>query len=180
VAAAPPAVNEDSIRAANARRDSLDRVAAARRDSMAREQARVDSIARARTAAEHAANTARTTITERVYFEFDQSDIRDDARRTLDAKLPILRDHPGIRLRIEGNADERGAEEYNLALGQRRAAAAKRYLVGYGIGDGRIDVTSNGVEHPVCQEHDESCWSQNRRDDFVVVAGDDQLMATHP
>src|SRR5688500_20217361 len=75
----------------------------------------------------------------------------------------------GMRIRIEGNADVRGTEDYNLALGQRRAASAKRYLVERGIAADRFDLVSYGEERPVCTEHNEACWQQNRRDDFRIV-----------
>jgi peptidoglycan-associated lipoprotein len=122
-----------------------------------------DSIARV--------ENARASLTMKVLFDFDRSNLRDDQRAILDAKIPILRANPNVRIRIEGNADERGSDEYNMALGMRRAQAAKQYLVDHGIDAGRIDISSNGEERPVCQEHDESCWSQNRRDEFVIVAG---------
>jgi len=93
----------------------------------------------------------------------------------LDAKLPILRANPNMRIRIEGNCDDRGSEEYNLALGQRRAAAAKRYLTDFGIDAGRIDIISYGHERPVCSQGSDECWSQNRRDEFVIVAGGDNI-----
>jgi peptidoglycan-associated lipoprotein len=108
-------------------------------------------------------------ITAPIYFDFDKSDIRTDAAATLDRKIPWLQANPGMRIRIEGNADERGSDEYNLALGQRRAAAAKRYLVERGIDASRFDLVSYGEERPVCTEHDETCWQRNRRDDFVIV-----------
>ncbi len=116
-------------------------------------------------------------ITAPIYFDFDKSDIRTDAAATLDRKIPWLQANPGMRIRIEGNADERGSDEYNLALGQRRAAAAKRYLVERGIDEGRFDLVSYGEERPVCTEHDESCWQRNRRDDFVIVTiGSDNIV----
>ena len=110
-----------------------------------------------------------SAITAPIYFDFDKDDIRPDAAATLDRKIPWLQANPGMRIRIEGNADERGSDEYNLALGQRRAAAAKRYLVERGIAAERFDLVSYGEERPVCTEHDESCWQRNRRDDFVIV-----------
>ena len=119
---------------------------------------------------------ARSTIEQRILFEFDKSDIRPDDKAVLDAKLPILRANPNMRIRIEGNCDDRGSEEYNLALGQRRAAAAKRYLTDFGIDAGRIDIISYGHERPVCTQDSEDCWSQNRRDDFVIVAGSDNII----
>jgi peptidoglycan-associated lipoprotein len=110
-----------------------------------------------------------TAITAPIYFDFDKSTIRSDAAATLDRKVPWLQANPGMRIRIEGNADERGSDEYNLALGQRRAASAKRYLVDHGIAADRFDLVSYGEERPVCTEHNEACWQQNRRDDFRIV-----------
>jgi peptidoglycan-associated lipoprotein len=119
-----------------------------------------------------------TKITASIYFDFDKSDIRSDAQATLDAKIPYLQANPGMRIRIEGNTDERGSDEYNLALGQRRAASAKKYLVDHGIDAGRIDIVSYGEERPVCREHNETCWQQNRRDDFrILVVGADSIVA---
>ncbi len=119
-----------------------------------------------------AVDRARTALLAKIYFDFDKSDLRDDQRAILDAKLPVLRANPGVRIRVEGNADERGSDEYNMALGMRRAQIARKYLVDHGIDASRIDISSNGEEKPVCQEHNESCWSQNRRDEFVIVTGD--------
>ena len=116
-------------------------------------------------------------ITGPIYFDYDKSTIRPDAEATLQRKLPWLRANPGMRIRIEGNADERGSDEYNIALGQRRAAAAKAWLVQNGIDASRFDLVSYGEERPVCQEHDESCWQLNRRDDFVIVTiGSDNIV----
>ena len=118
-----------------------------------------------------------TAITAPIYFDFDKSTIRSDAAATLDRKLPWLTANPGMRIRIEGNADERGSDEYNLALGQRRAASAKRYLVDHGIAADRFDLVSYGEERPVCTEHNEACWQQNRRDDFrIVTIGSDRIV----
>jgi len=118
-----------------------------------------------------------TKITGPIYFDFDKSTIRPDAAATLDVKVPWLQANPGMRIRIEGNADERGSDEYNLALGQRRAASAKRYLVDHGIAADRFDLVSYGEERPVCTEHNEACWQQNRRDDFrIVTIGSDKIV----
>jgi peptidoglycan-associated lipoprotein len=166
-APAPP-----SAAAEQARRDSIARAEQARRDSLARAQAAADS---ARDARERAASEARQLMAASIYFDFDKSDLRADARSTLDAKLPILRANPAVRIRIEGNCDERGSATYNMALGERRAAAAKRYLTDYGIDPGRIEIISYGSERPVAPGHDEAAWAQNRRDDFVIVAGGEQI-----
>jgi peptidoglycan-associated lipoprotein len=121
--------------------------------------------------------TDTTAITGPIYFDFDKSTIRPDAAATLDRKVPWLQANPGMRIRIEGNADERGSDEYNLALGQRRAASAKRYLVDHGIAADRFDLVSYGEERPVCTEHNEACWQQNRRDDFrIVTIGSDRII----
>ena len=87
----------------------------------------------------------------------------------------MLNANPGLRLRIAGHTDERGSDEYNLALGQRRAAAAKRYLTQHGIAENRIEIISFGEERPAQQGSDESAWSQNRRDEFEIAAGGDTL-----
>ncbi len=115
-----------------------------------------------------------TAITAPIYFDFDRSTIRPDAAATLDRKIPWLQANPGMRIRIEGNADERGSDEYNLALGQRRAASAKRYLTERGIAGDRFDLVTFGEEQPICTEHGEPCWQQNRRADFriVTIGGD--------
>jgi peptidoglycan-associated lipoprotein len=116
-------------------------------------------------------------VVAKVFFDLDRAELRDDQRAVLDAKVPVLRANPGVRIRIEGNADERGSDEHNMALGMRRAQAARKYLVDHGIDAGRIDISSNGEEKPVCQEHNEACWSQNRRDEFVIIAGGSTLIA---
>ena len=117
-----------------------------------------------------------SAITAPIYFDFDKSDIRPDAAATLDRKIPWLQANPGMRIRIEGNADNRGSDEYNLALGQRRAASARQYLADRGIDAGRFDLVSYGEERPVCSETPmtEACHQLNRRDDFriVTIGGD--------
>jgi len=81
-----------------------------------------------------------------------------------------------VAIRISGHADERGSSEYNLALGQRRAAAAKRYLVERGVAESRVETTSFGEERPACTSADESCYAQNRRDEFEITAGGPNLV----
>ena len=106
-----------------------------------------------------------------IHFDFDASEILDADKPVLDRKAGVLGANRPIRIRIEGNTDERGSDEYNLALGMRRAAAAKLYLTQRGIDATRIETASYGEERPVCQEHDESCWAKNRRAEFAVLAG---------
>lgn len=154
--------------------DSLAALARARADSMARaaaEKAREDSIAAA------AAQTKmHAALTAMIHFDFNKSDLRPEDQAILDAKIPILLANPNLTLRIEGNTDERGSTEYNLALGQRRAATAKRYLTDHGVADSRLETVSYGEERPLCTDHDEACWSQNRRDEFTVTAGGNGML----
>jgi peptidoglycan-associated lipoprotein len=114
---------------------------------------------------------ARGTIAEKIFFDFDRSEIRADAREVLARKADVLNQLPEIAIRIEGHADERGTVEYNLALGERRAQAAKDYLVNAGIDPSRISTISYGEERPAVDESGEAAWSQNRRDEFVVTSG---------
>jgi peptidoglycan-associated lipoprotein len=118
----------------------------------------------------------RATIAAPINFDFDRSDLRDDARAALDAKIPILLANSNVTIRVGGHADERGSSEYNLALGQRRAATAKRYLVERGVAEGRVETTSFGEERPVCTDSNEMCWSQNRRDEFEITGGGPTLV----
>jgi peptidoglycan-associated lipoprotein len=105
-----------------------------------------------------------------IYFDFDQALIRDDAKAIMKANAEWLKDNPKAKIRIEGNCDERGTIEYNQALGQRRAASAKQYLTSLGVPGVRISLISYGKEKEVCNEHDETCWQKNRKDEFVVMA----------
>ena len=106
-----------------------------------------------------------------IFFDFDRADLRGDARETLRANADWLKNNPSARVEIEGHCDERGTNEYNLALGAKRAQAARDYLVSLGITGERLSTISYGEEIPVCQEHSESCWHQNRRARFVVISG---------
>jgi peptidoglycan-associated lipoprotein len=114
---------------------------------------------------------ARATTTElkSIYFDFDKSIIRDDAKDALHTNAEWLKAHPRAKINIEGNCDERGTKEYNQALGQRRAASAKKYLTALGISSSRISLTSYGKEKLICTESTEECWQKNRRDDFVAI-----------
>lgn len=104
-----------------------------------------------------------------VYFDFDKSFIRDDAKAVMKANAEWLKANPKAKITIEGNADERGTIEYNQALGQRRAVSAKQYLIALGVSGHRISLISYGKEKPVCTEHDEACWQKNRKDDLVAM-----------
>jgi peptidoglycan-associated lipoprotein len=102
------------------------------------------------------------------YFDFNKSDIRDDAKAALQKDAEFLRSYAQVNVTVEGHCDERGSSEYNLGLGQRRADSVKQYLVSLGISADRIKTMSWGKEHPFCSEHAETCWQQNRRGHFVM------------
>ncbi|OLB95444.1 MAG: peptidoglycan-associated lipoprotein [Candidatus Rokubacteria bacterium 13_1_40CM_68_15] len=105
---------------------------------------------------------------QQVYFDFDRALIRPADAKILDANADYLRNNADTMLLIEGHADERGTAEYNLALGERRARAARDYLVTQGIAADRISLVSFGEERPECSEHTEACWARNRRAQFLI------------
>ena len=105
-----------------------------------------------------------------VFFDLDQSSVRDDARGILSKNADYLKRWTSTRINIEGHCDERGTAEYNLGLGERRANAVKDYLVSLGIAADRVTIISKGKEAPVCTEANESCWQQNRRGHFIITA----------
>ncbi len=103
-----------------------------------------------------------------VHFAFDKADLDSDARSTLEKVASCLKSAGGARVTVEGNCDERGTTEYNLHLGERRAEAAKKYLVNLGVPAGKLKTVSYGKEKPVCTESNESCWAKNRNDTFTA------------
>jgi peptidoglycan-associated lipoprotein len=157
---ARPAFNRDSAAAA------AERARAATTTAAAADEARRNAAA---------LSAVKATVSKVVYFDYDKDEIRDDQKATLEAKVPILTANPALRIRVAGHTDERGSDEYNIALGQRRAASAKRYLAARGIAEGRIETISFGEERPVAGGHDESAWSQNRRDEFEIIGGGDSI-----
>ncbi len=104
-----------------------------------------------------------------VYFDFDRFNIRDDMKPIMEENALFLLDHPEVMIEIQGNCDERGTNEYNLALGERRAKGAQAYLVNLGVNPDRIETVSFGEEQPLDPGHDEEAWAKNRRDDFVII-----------
>lgn len=125
-----------------------------------------DSLATAR-----AIRATEATLAGAIFFDYDVAELSVAARASLDTKAQIMRDNPTVRIKIEGHCDSRGSTEYNLALGQRRAAAALEYLVNRGIAVGRIETVSLGEQRPAMQGETEAAWSKNRRDEFVTIAG---------
>ncbi|TAJ91197.1 peptidoglycan-associated lipoprotein Pal [bacterium] len=104
------------------------------------------------------------------YFDFDRYDLRADAREALKTNAGWLKANASARVEIEGHADERGTNEYNLALGAKRAQSAKDYLATLGISKERLSTISYGEELPVCKQHSEECWQKNRRAHFVIIS----------
>jgi peptidoglycan-associated lipoprotein len=174
-----PVVNQDSIdaaarAAAEAERQRLAAEEAARRDAAAREEAaRLARETEERTRAAMAA--ARSAFATAIYFELDRSDLTAESRSVLEAKLPLLRANPNVRIRIAGHADDRGSDDYNVALSQRRAAAARRFLVDQGITQDRVDVVGFGEERPAVMGSSEDAWSKNRRAEFEIIVGGESL-----
>jgi peptidoglycan-associated lipoprotein len=105
---------------------------------------------------------------QHIYFDFDKSELKAPARAILENKAAWLREHGEYKVRVEGHCDERGTNEYNLALGERRANSAYKYLNALGVSQGRVTTISYGEERPVCTEHNEGCWAKNRRDEFKL------------
>jgi len=182
VAVAPQATqpNADSARLAQMHRDSM--LAMARADSIAKARAaethadsvRSEVMRETVDSAKDVTNTGLTTadaalMAERVHFDYNKSDLMEADVHLLQQKLAILQAHSQLAVQIAGNCDERGSDEYNMALGERRAAAAKRWLVAHGIAESRITIISYGKERPLDSGHDEAAWAKNRRDDFVVT-----------
>ena len=151
-----------------------DSIAAAR---AAAEEARREEEARRREeeARRRAVENARETLTEMVFFEYDMSRITPEAEQILRQKVAILRASPNVYMRMEGHADERGSNEYNIALGSRRAEAVIAFITGFGINASRFETVSYGEERPLVRRSDEAAWGQNRRVEFVITRGMNQI-----
>ena len=108
------------------------------------------------------------SVLEPIYFDFDKSFVREDAKPALRKAAEYMKKNKDARIRIEGHCDERGTSEYNMALGDRRANSAKKYLMALGIDGKRLSTVSYGKERPICAEHNEECWQKNRRGDFML------------
>jgi peptidoglycan-associated lipoprotein len=180
--APPPTPTVDSA----AIRDSIARAEAARRareDSIARARAEAERLAAERRRADSLAAVARETervrgmLGEMINFDFDKSNIRPGDAAILDRKIAILQANAAVTITITGHCDERGSDEYNIALGNRRALSAKEYMVNRGIAADRITTASRGEEQPLDPASTEDAWARNRRDEFVIGAGGEQLRA---
>jgi peptidoglycan-associated lipoprotein len=117
------------------------------------------------------AEDLRVNVGDTVHFDYNKYAILDVDKATLQRQATWLAKYPSVRVTIEGDCDERGTREYNLALGARRANAVKEYLVSLGLAASRVETISYGKEHPICSESTESCWAQNRRGVTTITAG---------
>jgi len=149
-------------------RDSI--AAAEAAEAAAREAAAREAAAR-----EAALREARATLAERIHFDYDVAEIRPDAERVLRAKLGILRNSPNVMLRVEGHCDERGSNEYNDALGNRRAQAVVDFFTNFGLDASRFEIVSFGEDRPLASGSTEGAWAQNRRAEFIITAGQNDI-----
>ena len=146
-----------------AQRQAADRAEAEKR--AAEERANAERAAQSKAA-------LQASLTAPVLFEFDRAEITEEGMRLLDAKVEALQGNQAIRIRVEGNADDSGSDEYNMVLSQRRAAIVNRYLTERGVDASRLQIVALGEERPACtSSREEPCRSKNRRDEFVVVSG---------
>ena len=139
-------------------------VSQAEKDYQAKEKAR-----QAKLKALREAQVISDFESQKIYFDFDKADLKPEAKAVLKDKAAWLRAHVAYTVRIEGNCDERGTNEYNLALGERRAHAASKYLMALGISEHRLATISYGEENPVDPGHNEAAWAKNRRDEFNLT-----------
>lgn len=175
----PPGPDPDSLAVARVEEQRV-------RDSIATERTVRDSVERARQRIEaeelrtredslatvrEETNSVRDLLARRLHFDFDRSNIRPADAAILDEKLRLLQRNPDLRIQVTGHCDERGSDEYNIALGNRRALAAKRYLTDRGIAESRIMTSTMGEERPIAMGANEEAWAQNRRDEFTIISG---------
>lgn len=139
-----------------------------KKEIMAQQEA--EERERQRIAAEEAARQALMEMeSEKIYFDYDKSELKPEARAVLTKKAAWLRENTGYSIKIEGHCDERGSTEYNLALGERRADAAAKFLGALGVSSSRISTVSMGEENPVDSRSNETAWAKNRRDEFILI-----------
>jgi len=153
--------------------DEAARLAAEQREAEARrleeDRLRAEEEARMRKGAEGPESARSRFVNEDIYFDFDTATLSMDAMEVLREKAAFLRDNPEVTITIEGHCDERGTNEYNLSLGDRRSNSAKAYLMDLGIDGSRMTTVSYGEEQPVDPGHNEEAWAKNRRGHFVIL-----------
>jgi peptidoglycan-associated lipoprotein len=149
----------------NATKESQkERLQRASRDTIGEGPSSLDALRQGRSTA-----TPASSPVQDIYFDFDSFDLRADARNTLRANAEWMKNNPSARVEVEGHCDERGTNEYNLALGAKRAQSARDYLVTLGIAANRLSTISFGEEVPLCTVKTEACWQKNRRGRFVIA-----------
>ena len=156
-APAPTGPSQAEIDAANAKKAA---------EEAAAQKAAAEEAAQKAAAAEAAFNAAAEKALVNIHFDYNKSDIKEGDRAILQGIADFMKQFPQAKIQIQGNCDERGTVEYNLALGNRRADAALAYLKTLGVAGDRMSTISFGKEKPLCTEHNEACWSKNRRDEF--------------
>lgn len=158
---------EAEAAAARARAEAEAEAAAAKARA---EREAAAAAAREKAEAEAAARQALMEMeSEKIYFDYDRSELKPEARAVLTKKAAWLRENTGYSIKIEGHCDERGSTEYNLALGERRADAAAKFLSALGVSSSRISTVSMGEENPVDSRSNETAWAKNRRDEFILI-----------
>ncbi len=167
---APTGPTEEEL--AQRRADSI--AAARAAEERARREAE-EARRRAEEARRRALEEAREALTMMIHFDFDESEIRPDAERILREKVEVLRSSPRVQMQIEGHCDERGSNEYNLALGNRRAQAVVDFFTNYGLDADRFTIVSFGEEQPLVNRSNEEAWAQNRRAEFNITAGENDI-----
>jgi peptidoglycan-associated lipoprotein len=157
--------------AAEAERQRLEREAKAKAEAKARAEAeaKARAEAEARAKAEQLRQEISAFESQNIYFDYDKSELKPEAQDTLTKKAAFLQANPDYNVSIAGNCDERGTNEYNLALGERRATAASKFISALGVSKNRISTISYGEERPVDTGHNEAAWEKNRRDEFKLI-----------
>lgn len=163
---------DTDVSAADRDRARADSLAVEERTRAERDRAERDRLERERMAREAVTASAREVLAATIFFEYDSDEIRGEAAEILQQKAAVLRANPGVRLRIEGHADQRGSTEYNLALGQRRAEAVRAWFGAYGLDTDRFTTVSFGKERLLEEGDGEYAWSRNRRAEFGVAGGE--------
>ena len=152
----------------SARTMMIPALAAANAKAAADRAAAEEAARKAALAQKETVQTAASRVLVNIHFDYDKSEIKENDRSTLQGIADFMKAFPEAKVEIAGNCDERGTNEYNLALGNKRAAAALAYLKTLGVDEARLTTISYGKEKPLCTEAKEACWSQNRRDEFKL------------
>ena len=133
------------------------------------DQVGADEMSAAQRAAMELEAAKQVIVNETIYFAFDSFELTAEGRAILSRKADIMKQYPDLLVQIAGHCDERGTNEYNLALGERRAQAASQYLIMLGVNPSQLEIISYGEERPADNGHSEAAWAKNRRDEFVLV-----------